>query len=377
MIYCKTCIMPNTRPDTEFVDGECSACISYRKRPEIDWEDRKNQLAQRFWEARAVRSQTPLWDCIVPSSGGKDSHYQVLTLKSLGYRPLVVTAETCHLTDIGERNITNLARHADTIVVKHRVDVRRKLNRIGLEQVGDISWPEHVAIFTVPFRMAVELRIPLIFYGENPQNQYGGPMNAADAMEMTARWRSEFGGFLGMRATDMIGEKGITREDMMYYEMPTAQEMANVGVQAHFLGQYIPWDSRTNASVAMDAGMTVPTFGPYEGAWWEFENLDNAQTAVHDHIMWRKYGYTRAQAQLSVDVRTGRIGRDEAIDVYNDLARELPPSYCGEGLGLVLDELGLSLRDYHSIAGAFTNWDIMKVFDGDWQSEPTLIEGPR
>ncbi|KKN16257.1 hypothetical protein LCGC14_0977660, partial [marine sediment metagenome] len=49
------------------------------------------------------------YDCIVPSSGGKDSHWQVLKLIELGVRPLVVTASTCHLTEIGRKNIDNLA----------------------------------------------------------------------------------------------------------------------------------------------------------------------------------------------------------------------------------------------------------------------------
>jgi hypothetical protein len=36
-------------------------------------------------------------------------------------------------------------------------------------------------IFTTPFRAAHATGIPLLFYGENPQNQYGGPMEALEA----------------------------------------------------------------------------------------------------------------------------------------------------------------------------------------------------
>jgi hypothetical protein len=35
--------------------------------------------------------------------------------------------------------------------------VRAKLNRLGLELVGDISWPEHVSIFTTPFEAVAGL----------------------------------------------------------------------------------------------------------------------------------------------------------------------------------------------------------------------------
>jgi hypothetical protein len=130
--------------------------------------------------------------------------------------------------------------------------VRAKLNRLGLTMVGDISWPEHVAIFTMPFRVARATGIPFLFYGENPQNQYGGPMEALESQQMTRRWVSEFGGFLGLRPQDLIGIEGLSEEDLADYMLPDG---AALGVEAHFLGQYIPWDSHRNAAVARKAGM--------------------------------------------------------------------------------------------------------------------------
>ncbi len=90
MIRCTRCCMPDTRPDTAFVDGVCSACLSYANRPAIDWDARKAQLLELL-DRHDGR-------CIVPSSGGKDSTYQALTLLELGAKPIIVTATTCHLT---------------------------------------------------------------------------------------------------------------------------------------------------------------------------------------------------------------------------------------------------------------------------------------
>ena len=78
-------------------------------------------------------------------------------------------------------------------------------------------------------------------------------------------------------------------------------------IEAHFLGQYLPWDSHENAKAAFDAGMYQSS--PCEANWWRHENLDNAQTGLHDHMMYRKYGYGRGCAQLAVDVRAGRQTR--------------------------------------------------------------------
>src|SRR5688572_13391502 len=158
MNRCKTCVMPSTRPDTEFIDGECAACVAYKKRSEIDWRKRKIELENLL---EAFRRPGRDFDVLVPSSGGKDSHFQVLTMIELGARPLVVTATTCHLTEIGRRNIDNLARYATTIEITPNRTVRAKLNKLGLQMVGDVSFPEHLSIFTTPFKIAVQMGIPL------------------------------------------------------------------------------------------------------------------------------------------------------------------------------------------------------------------------
>lgn len=360
---CKTCVMPTTRPDTEFVDGECSACINFRKRADIDWAARANTLAHIVKECKRVGARHD-YDCIVPSSGGKDSTYQVLTLLGMGLRPLVVTASTCMLTPIGRANINNLARLATTIEVTPNRTVRAKLNKFGLETVGDISYPEHLAIFTTPFQEADAYNIPFLFYGESPQQEYGCPQGANEATEMTQRWIHEFGGLLGMRAQDCIGYEGITAREMGDYEMP-----AGTNVAAFFLGQFIPWDSHRNAALAREAGMmqSLPSMASY----WPAENLDNAMTGLHDHSMYRKYGFGRLCSQLSVDIRNGRIARDDAMDLVAKRDGLFPFIYANVTVEEVCAHLGITMEWLGAQLDRFTNWDL---FEGVEHHRPILRE---
>lgn len=370
MKRCRLCVIPDTRPDTAFVDGVCSACLAYQNRPKIDWQARREQLVALLYRARAeARRRGNYFDVIVPSSGGKDSTYQVLTLLELGARPLVVTASTCHLTPIGRANIDNLARYATTIEVSPNKAVRAKLNRLGLSMVGDISWPEHVSIFTTPFRVAQETGIPFIFYGENPQNQYGGPMEAQAAQQMTRRWVSEFGGFLGLRPQDLVGVEGLTEEDMADYMLPRGGIAP--AIEAHFLGQYIPWDSHRNAAVAKAAGMHQEL--PSQANYWEHENLDNAQTGLHDHGCFRKYGYGRFAAQVSVDIRAGRLARAEALRLVAGRDGRFPYVYAGVALGQVLERIGMSEAQLWSTLDRFTNWEIFRRVVDDAAEAPIMI----
>ncbi len=350
MIRCKTCVMPSTRPDTPFIDGECSACVSYRKRATIDWGAREKELHQLLDRHNG--------ECIVPSSGGKDSTWQVLKLLEIGAHVTVVTARTCHLTSIGRANIDNLARYARTIEVVPNMTVRAKLNRLALELVGDISWPEHAAIFSTPFRVALDLGIPLMFYGECPQEAYGGPVGSDEARQMTRRWITEFGGFLGLRPLDFVGMEGIIERDMIDYLVPAATKWAGERIapwewEAHFLGQYFDWDSRRNAEAAEAAGMRTYGGPPSVANWWRHENLDNAQTGVHDWFMRLKYGFGRGCQQISVDVRTGRVPREMALEWVEAHDHREPEQYAGVTLTAILDRIGMTREQFNECVQRF------------------------
>src|SRR5258706_7619242 len=234
--YCTRCVMPDTKPDLRFdAEGVCDACRSFERRPTIDWDTRKKELTALLDRHRS--QDAARWDCIIPVSGGKDSTYQVIRMLEIGMNPLCVTARTCDLSAIGRRNIHNLQRlGVDHVEFSPNPLVRRRLNRIGLTEVGDISWPEHVGIFTIPVRAAVQFGVPLIIWGENSQNEYGGPAAATEHNVLTRRWLEEFGGLLGLRVTDLIGMEGIEARHLIPYFYPPDADLQRVGVTGLFLG---------------------------------------------------------------------------------------------------------------------------------------------
>lgn len=352
--YCRRCVMPETKPDL-YIDEEgiCSACRSYEQRREIDWEQRKKELIQILDRYRSHNNTN--YDCIVPVSGGKDSHFQVIKMLELGMNPLCVTATTDHLTAIGRRNIENLKRlGVDYVEVTVNPIVRRRINRLALEQVGDISWPEHVLIFTVPVRIAVQMNIPLIIWGENSQNEYGGPATAAKNNVLTRRWLEEFGGLLGLRVSDLIGCDGIDMRHLIQYTYPSDEELQRVGVTGIFLGYYLPWDGYQNALLAQAHG-----FETYhkivEGSLVNYENLDNAQTGIHDYFKFLKYGFGRATDLACLHIRRGRLNRRDAIKLVKMCDGKFPWTYLGIPLEDILYEIDLDIDQFIRICDRFTN----------------------
>ena len=293
MKYCTKCIMPDTRPNVYLNEnGVCGACISYDERKEVDWDGRKQELLTLLKKYRSTDGS--YWDCIVPVSGGKDSTYQVLRMLELGMNPLCVTGTTCHLTEIGRKNIENLkGLGVDYLEFTPNTAVRKKLNRVGLIQLGDISWPEHAGIFTIPLRVAVQYKIPLIIWGENGKNEYGGLATDCENNIFTRKYLEKFALTLGLNVADAAGIDKIEKKHLIPYTYPTDQELKQVGVTAIFLGYFIPWDGYANALISQANGMT--TFSNViEGSFVNYENLDNYQTGIHDYFMYLKYGFGRA-----------------------------------------------------------------------------------
>lgn len=354
IVYCRRCLIPETKPDIFFDDdGVCSACRHFEARAEVDWDARRRELEEVLDRYRSRDGGN--YDCVVPVSGGKDSTTQTIRMLQLGMNPLCVTATTDELSEVGRRNIENLkSLGVDFVEYTTNPVVRRRINRLALCEIGDISWPEHVTIFTLPVRVAVQMGIRLIVWGENPQNEYGGPAAAATGNTLTRRWLEEFGGLLGLRVTDLVGREGIEPKHLIPYTYPTDEELQRVGVTGVFLGYYLPWDGLTNALFAQAHGFeTHPT--TIEGSLCDYENLDNHQTGIHDYFKFLKYGFGRATDIASMHVRRGRLTRADALELVRRHDGRFPWTYLGKPIEQVLDAIDMTLDEFVAVCDRFTN----------------------
>lgn len=358
MKFCKNCLYPDTKQDLWFnEEGICAACIAHEDRLDINWTEREKEFLQIVKKYKTK----DYYDCVVPVSGGKDSTYQAIKVRNLGLKPLCVCAETCSFTEIGQRNLNNLKNNGfDVITISTSKEVRSKLNKAGLEIVGDISWPEHVSIFTVPVTAAVNFNIPLIIWGENPQNEYGGPATNQENNILDRNWLEEFGGLIGLRVDDLVGYDGLREKDLSMFRYPNDKELKRVGVTGLFLGYYFPWEGYNNKLIAQSYGFE--SFGKVvEGHYVDYENLDNYQAGLHEYFMYLKFGYGRATAQASIDIRRGRVTREIAAKAVKELEGKYPNTFLGRDLKSVLHEIGLTVKDFEKYCDQFTNYSIFKT----------------
>ncbi len=351
--------MPETKPDFKIeADGICVACKAYADRKKINWEERKDQflkIAKRFKDKSKNN-----YDCIIPSSGGKDSTYQAIKMLELGLNPLCVTASTDLLSELGRYNIENMKKlGVDYIEISTDPITRRKINKFTLETLGDISWAEHLTIFTIPVRVSVDMNIPLIVWGENASNEQGGPATDIDNSFFTRRRLEELGGLLGLRTTDLPHLLKIPEKKLIMYTYPTDAELKRVGTTGVFLGYFFSWDGEKNAEIAEKNG-----FKKYhkelEGSVVNYENLDNLQMRIHDYFKFLKYGYDRVTDWCCIHIRRGRISREEALKLVREKGGKFPNNYLGVDYLEVLKTINCSPEKFREICDNFTNKKLFK-----------------
>ncbi|MAE81181.1 MAG: flagellin modification protein, PseA [Flammeovirgaceae bacterium] len=359
--YCTNCVMPATKPDLPMDEnGVCGACQNFMNRKEVDWDIRKKELEEILEKYKSKDRSN--YDCVIPVSGGKDSTYQVIRMLEMGMNPLCVTATTDFLSDIGRENIENLkSLGVDYLEFSTNPVVRRRINKLALTEVGDISWPEHLTIFTLPIRVAVQFNVPLVVWGENSQNEYGGPAADAENNVLTRRWLEEFGGLLGLRVTDLVGQVGIKEEDLISYMYPSDEDLQRVGVTGIFLGHYVPWDGYTNALIAECHGMK--TFGKtIEGSCVNYENLDNVHMGIHDYFKFLKFGFGRATDLACMHLRRGRLSRADAMKIVQMHDGKFPWSYLDVSLEEIMAHIDMTVDEFVAVCDRFTN---KKIFECD------------
>ena len=369
-MYCRRCILPDTRPHLVLNEsGVCNACESHESKRVIDWAAREE--AFREVVARA-KSRSAGYDCLIPVSGGKDSTWQVVKCLEHGLKPLAVTWKTPGRTAIGARNLANLVRlGVDHLDFQVSPVVERKFMYAALCRYGSTAIPMHMAIFNIPTRIAVRFEIPLIIWGENSAFEYGGTAQERTGFELDRAWLQKHGVTHGTTAQDWISDT-LTRAELTPYFGPTEAELENARLNAVFLGYYFEWDPERTRAVAAAHGFRADPNGARTGLY-DYADIDDQFIAIHHWLKWYKFGFTRLFDNLSLEIRNGRLTRDEALAIVRRVGDDTPHG----DIRKLCRFLAIDVEQFFSVCEAFRNralwyrdgevWKIRDFLFPDWK----------
>jgi N-acetyl sugar amidotransferase len=368
MRWCSNCVLPDTRPRIVIKDDSiCNACSNVNvKVSKICWESRKIEFENIV---QKVKSSSNYFDCLIPVSGGKDSTWQVVTCLEHDLRPLTVTWKPPSRTKIGQENLDNLIKlGVDHIDWQINPEVEKSFLLSAFRKYGSTAIPMHMAIFNIPIKVAFSFNIPLIVWGENSAFEYGsGGNDSLTGNNLTFEWIKKFGVTHGTTAEDWISQD-LSRKDLSSYFGPTKEQLDSTKLEAIFLGHYFRWDVETSLKVASQHGFKS-NLSARTGIY-NYADIDDDFISIHHWLKWYKFGITRTFDNLSIEIRNGRLTRNQAIDILVMKGEERPDvdieSFCSF--------TGLSLNEFNKIAEGFRNTKIWSKDNGVWKIKDFLIK---
>ena len=365
-IYCKNCLMPNTKPYISFDNrGICNACISSQKKKSfnsgINWDERKKEFEEIISWTKLQNA--PYYDAMVPVSGGKDSITQVHRLLNQGLRLLAVNVDYGIKTEIGRYNLDRIPlMGANLIIFRPELKLHKKLIRIGLEEYGDPDLLSHTLLHSYPLHVAKQFKIPLCLLGENSAFEYGGEKKLATSREITRDWFDNYAANKGMTAKVISEKYSIPFKNLWQYDFPD-EIQKNKKIKAIFCSAYFSWDSNDHLNIAKKYGFKELD-SPSEGTYRKFVGIDELINRLHQYIKVLKFGYGRATDHACEDIRLKKISRAEA--------KELIKSYDLQPIGKkylleISNFLGYSETELLQILEKYRNQNIWKKKDnGEW-----------
>ena len=362
MKYCTKCVMPDTRPGISFnEEGICSACQSYERRKDIDWDKRYKELEALCDKYRGMNGTS--YDCAIAVSGGKDSHYQVYLMKEvMKMNPILFSVEdNFDMTEAGKHNIRNISEEFGCPIISLKPDIKaqKTLMRYTFEKYGKPTWFIDRLIYTFPMHMAVKFNTPLLVYGENVSFEYGG----ADYKETySAKHQLENGVASDIDINELIQLDGITEQVLEMTKAPTTEELNKLDPM--YVSYFLPWNSYANYQFAKKRGFKDLTHEWDRGHHIEnFDQIDSRAYLVHSWLKYPKFGHATATDYAARYVRYGLLTRDAAIELVKEKDHNLDVKCVEDFIKFV----GYSQTEFWNIIDALYNKDIFeKNIYGEW-----------
>jgi N-acetyl sugar amidotransferase len=357
--FCKNCVISNQKPYSaiEFKSKNssnkggilfdeknvCSACNFKIVKARINWEEREKKLLTLLDRHRKSSG----YDCIVPSSGGKDSSFTAHILKyKYNMNPLTVTWAPHIFTEPGWKNFQSLAHVGgiDNILYTPNGKLHRKLTQLAFLNLLHPFQPFIVGQKIIGPSIAAKFDIPLVFYGEN-QAEYGNPVeqNKNPAMDKSFFSSNEIDvnqiSLGGVEINDILKNEKFKINDFTPYIPLSAETIHKKKIEMHYLGYYINWDQQECYYYAAENTGFKPNDERSAGTYSKYCSFDDKVDDFHWFTTFIKFGIARATWDACQEIRTDKITREEGVSLVKKYDGEFPKKYFKDFLDYIdIDE---------------------------------------
>lgn len=366
VFWCTHCLNMSTRPRISFDSrGWCNACQWMEEKRTLDWAPRQRELEAVLDK---YRSRNGGFDCMVPASGGKDGSYVAYQLKhKYGMNPLAVTVTPALALELGNQNLKNFIESGyNHIQINPDVRAMRLLNKLGFIEKGFPYYGWLIAIQTGVIRLAVNLNIPLLFYGEDGEVEYGGSTESKDGAMFDITYMKRV--YLEGGYQKVLEASGLSDSELYFFKFPTEAELAGKELQLTHWSYFEAWDPYRNYLVAKEHCGLQEAEATNSGTFTNFAQNDQALYALHTYMMYLKFGFGRATQDAGIEIRRGAMTRDQAVNLVRLYDGWFPEEY----METYLEYYEMTREEFDAVLDRWANTDLFEKVDGRWSPKFTV-----
>lgn len=363
--------MPNTRPSLKFDEnGVCYACLHFERQKTTDWNKRWKELEELCDKYRSSNGNGP--DCAISVSGGKDSHFQTYVIKEkLNMNPILLTVGNTDWTETGRKNLNNISDTfgCDIIQLMPNRRVTRIMTRKTFEDIGQPSWYVDSLVYAYPYRMAMNLGIKLLVYGEDVNYTYGGKFDEETPSalmqpenEIARPYKKEW-----------LEDEQISDKDLDVTVAPSLDECKKFGLEPIYLSYFVPWNSHHNYQVAERWGFShLGHEYTRENSIDNYDQVDSLSYLFNPFMKFLKFGHSVATDNASRWIRYGMKTREEMIPIVEEIDGKLD-------VGIVekfREFVQMTPREFTEVMDKWYNQDLFEQDrDGVWNPKFKVGQG--
>lgn len=286
--------------------------------------------------------------------------------------PLTVTVRPALALEIGDQNLYHFIQSGfNHIHISCNPKVLDRLNKYGFIEKGFPYYGWLIAIMTAVIKTAANFKIPLIFYGEDGEIEYGGSTESKNKalydIEYMKRVYLEGGHEKVFERIKVDGD--INDSDLSFFQFPTEDEISEVGLSFTHWSYFEAWDSYRNYVVAKEhCGLIEKDDGNHD-TFTNFSQNDQALYALHAYLMYLKFGFGRATQDAGIEIRRGSMTRDQAVN----LVQMYDNAYPYDLIDTFLEYYNMSKDEFDLVLDKYANKDLFEKIDGVWQ--PKFVVG--
>jgi N-acetyl sugar amidotransferase len=365
--WCSNCLNMSTRPRITFDKrGWCNACQWSEEKREMDWSVRQKELEDLLDKHRSSDGN---YDCLVPASGGKDGSYLSYQLKhKYGMNPLAVTSRPPLSLGLGDDNLDAFINSGyDHVHVTANIDAMRKLNKLGFIEKGFPYYGWLITVMTVPLITANNFKIPLIFWGEEGEVEYGGSTKLKNKGIFDIDFTKK--AYLESGYDQILDSLEFNKSELYWFKLPSQEAVDSENIHMAKWSYFEPWDPYRNYLIAKEHCGLQEAEDNNSATFTNFAQNDQALYSLHAYMMYLKFGFGRATQDAGIEIRRGAMDRDQALN----LVRLYDGHYPEEFIGTYLDYYQMTIDEFDAVLDRWVNKNLFEKQNGRWVSLFSII----